>query len=145
MVEVGAAPSRKSTVPILVVWAVSASCIAVASTIVAIVLFVQTRKPPISQSTSSSSSPFLELQESSIPGRYKLVEKGQVSFITLNADHTFNAKDGRTYPSYRWEILHDGLLIVWQKSTSRFDSIESPGVYTGVKPNGTVFRLEKVE
>ena len=58
---------------------------------------------------------------------------------------TFINKDGTTYSQYRWEILRDGLLIVWQKGASRLNGMEAPGVYTSIKKNGIVVRLEKVE
>lgn len=62
--------------------------------------------------------------------------------MTLKPDHTFVNKDGTTFKRYRWDIAVDGLIIVWQRSISRFTVMEKPGVY--VAPGPKEQRLEKL-
>jgi hypothetical protein len=89
-------------------------------------------------------SPFLDLPESAIPGRYKWISKGSESVMTLNEDHTF-IKDGKPNPAHRWEITRDALVIVWLRSQTRFNKIERPGVYVETQDGIETARIEKLE
>ena len=89
---------------------------------------------------------FENLRETDVPGRYKFIEGGEeLGIMTLKADHTFINKDGTTYKRYRWDVTPEGLVLLWQRATSRFNIIEKPGVYVAKGPNGKEQRLEKVE
>ena len=82
-----------------------------------------------------------------MPGRYRWFHAGvDGGTIQLNADHTFVNKDGKTLPKYRWELAHDGLVIIWQSGQiSRFPVMERPGVFVFLRPDGKDSRLEKIE
>ena len=91
------------------------------------------------------SSPFLDLPESAIPGRYKWLSKaGSESFITMNEDHTF-IKDDKPNPAHRWAITRDALVIFWLRSQTRFNRIERPGVYVETQDGIETARMEKQE
>jgi hypothetical protein len=98
-----------------------------------------------SASTAASTSPFANLPESAIPGRYKYISGDQENFITLYEDHSFMNKDGTILPVHRWDLTPEGLVLQWKTSTSLYDQIEMPGIYTGAKSDGTTRRLEKQE
>ena len=121
---------------------------AIAATLAALFFWSQSRQ----RSTSSPApgkapaSPFLDLAESAIPGRYKWISNpGSESFITLNEDHSFINKGGTLNPGHRWELTRDSLVIFWLRSQSRFNKIERPGVYVEIKDGTEVARMEKQE
>jgi hypothetical protein len=131
---------------VLIVWAFAATFVAIASTGFAIFFWLQARQASMPRAASAPASPFLELPETVIPGRYKWISKsGSESFITLNEDHTFSNKSGTIHPSYRWEITRDSLIIVWLNSHNRLNKLERPGVYVEVRDGVEVARMEKQE
>src|SRR5258706_8174562 len=73
-----------------------------------------------SQPSAEPRSPFLDVPESAVPGRYRWTDGPTEYFIVLYDDHTFMNKDGTIFPQYRWEMGADGLVITWQSSNSRF-------------------------
>lgn len=86
------------------------------------------------------------MRESDIPGRYKFFEAGnELGTMTLLPNHSFINKDGTTFPQYRWELSPNDLLIVWQRSSSRFTILQKPGAYVAPNPAGKDLRLEKIE
>ena len=94
----------------------------------------------------SAGGAFESLRETDIPGRYKFIEGGEeLGIMTLKPDHTFINKDGTTFKRYRWDVTPDGLVLLWQRATSRFTIITKPGVYVAQGPNGKEQRLEKVD
>jgi len=140
-----AIPQKETKQTILVGWAIGATVMALVSTGLAIFFFLQARPPLVSQTPGVAASPFLELPESAIPGRYKWVSKpGSESFITLNADHTFS-KGGTTNPLHRWEITRDALVIGWLRNQNRLNTIERPGVYVEIQDGVEITRMEKQE
>jgi hypothetical protein len=96
-----------------------------------------------SEPSAEPRSPFLDVPESAIPGRYRRTHGPERSFIVLYDDHTFMNRDGTIFPQYRWDIGPEGLVITWQKSYSRFTNIEAPGVYTLID-KGQIDRIEKL-
>jgi hypothetical protein len=126
----------------LLVWAICASAAAIAFAGLALFFFVRglEGKPQVT-------SPFLTLQESDVVGRYRYFESGnEAGIIELYPNHSFRNRDGTTYPQYRWEILRDGLLTVWQKAAVTFRVIERPGVYVALREDGSEYRrIEKLE
>ena len=82
---------------------------------------------------------FADLPERDVVGRYKWGDE-EDRYVTLYADHTFSHQRAQKFSAYRWELSPDGLVLQWQGGTSRFNTIESPGVYVG----GTA-RMQKVE
>src|SRR5436190_8322246 len=96
-----------------------------------------------SPSTPVSPSPFANVAESDIPGRYKWISGTQEYFLTLYEDHSFMNKDGTVLREHRWDLTPDALVITWKANQSLFDQIESPGIYTGAKDDGTRRRMEK--
>jgi hypothetical protein len=102
------------------------------------------KAPAAPEPTAPTASPFTELTEASIPGRYKYTDRGQEFFMVLYDDHTFMNRDGTIFPQYRWDIEPDDFAIRWQNSVSRFNTIERPGVFTVTKGNGQVLRMEKL-
>jgi RNA polymerase sigma factor (sigma-70 family) len=100
-------------------------------------------RQPASARVSPSAASFAELADRDIPGVYKWTEDGKVSFILLKEDHTFINKDGFSYPNYRWQRLPDRLVIAWAKSASELTKFEAPGVYSRIRGNGTITRMEK--
>jgi len=100
--------------------------------------------PAVPEPTVPTASPFADIAEASIPGRYKYTDRGQEFFIVLYEDHTFMNRDGTIFPQYRWDVEPDGFAIHWQNSVSRFNTIERPGVYSVTKSNGQVLRMEKL-
>ena len=81
--------------------------------------------------------------ERELPGNYQWTEAGQVTFITLYADHIFTKEGGPRYAFHRWEITRDGaLLITWQTGLSRFTKIVGPGVFEGMNWNNNPLRME---
>lgn len=135
---------------LLLIWAIAATFAAVLFANVALLSFARARElkqaQSVGQAKSNSievASPFLALQESDVPGRYKFFENGEeIGFMTLTPDYKFINKDGTTYPQYRWAILRDGLMICWQRSHTIFTEIERPGVYVAHAPKQQ--RIEKV-
>jgi hypothetical protein len=133
---------------LLLLWAITATVAAVAFANCALLLWVRAHQAASAQPAHPYvTSPFLSLTESEVIGRYNYFEgTTQVGFIQLLPDHTIINKDGTTYPQYRWEILRDGLLTVWQKSSVTFKVIEKPGTYVALRDDGTVYRrIEKIE
>jgi hypothetical protein len=126
----------------------------------ALFLFLRVRELTVTQNRSRTPAPettqaapdnrpnaaFGNVRENEVPGRYRFIEGGEdLGFMTLKADHTFINKDGTTFKRYRWDLTPEGLIILWQRATSRFTIIEKPGVYVAQAPNGKEQRLEKVE
>ena len=138
-------PQKETGQTILVVWAISATLMALVSTGLAVFFFMQARSPLASQTLSVIASPFLDLPESAVPGRYKWTSKsGSESFMTLNPDHTFT-KEGAPNPAHRWEITRDALVIFWLRSQTRLNRVERPGVYVETQDGVEVTRMEKQE
>ncbi len=145
MTQPPAIPQKETKPTLVFVWAISATLLALVSTGVAIFLFLQARHTSLAQSPGAPASPFLDLQESAIPGSYKWISKsGSESVVTLNADHTFSKGD-TTNPLHRWEITRDALVIFWLRSQNRLNKIERPGVYIEVQNGVEVTRMEKQE
>jgi hypothetical protein len=96
------------------------------------------------QKTSSDGSPFLSLDESAIPGRYRLTEQGvEKQILTFNPDRTFTTENGDIR---RWELSRDALLVIWIRSTMRYTEIAAPGVFVKPGENGMeASRLEKLD
>ncbi|MBC8097327.1 MAG: hypothetical protein H7Y43_16095 [Akkermansiaceae bacterium] len=88
-------------------------------------------------------SPFANVAESDIPGRYKYTSSTEENFITLYDDHSLKNKDGTILPVHRWELTPEGLVIHWKNNDTIYDQIEAPGIYTGPKTDGSRRRLEK--
>jgi hypothetical protein len=86
---------------------------------------------------------FGNVGEADIPGRYKHIDGAKTSFIVLYDDHTFMNKDGTTYPQYRWELKPDSFEMMWQSGLSRFTNFEGPGVFSYIRTDGSLRRLEK--
>lgn len=141
-------PVHGSKERLLLIWAVAATVAALVFGNCALVFWMRSRETasarPVTTPTPSS---FLSLTESDVIGRYHYFEGGtQIGFIELLPNHSIINKDGTTYPQYRWEILRDGLVTVWQKSSVTFKVIEKPGTYIALRDDGTVYRrIEKVE
>jgi hypothetical protein len=91
---------------------------------------------------SASTSPFDNVPESAIPGRYK-ISGNEEYFITLYEDHTFMNKDGTIHPKHGWYLTPEALVIKWISNETWFDQIEAPGVYSGPKSVGDRRRMEK--
>ena len=155
MPEVPAPVAGKSKQQLFFIWAITATLAAVVFANVALLLFVRAREVEskqkrlvrnvAEQNLANTGSPFLTLPESDVPGRYKFFENGEeMGIMVLQPDHKFINKDGTTYPTYRWEILRDGLLIVWQRSVTRFTEMEKAGVYLAHGANGRKQRIEKI-
>jgi hypothetical protein len=94
-------------------------------------------------STPAGPGLFAQVSESDVPGRYKHVDGDKTSFIVLYDDHTFMNKDGTTYRQYRWDLRPDSFDMMWQSGLSRFTNFEGPGVFSYVRTDGTLRRLEK--
>lgn len=124
------------------VWAITATFVGAVSSGLALYLFLH-RVPSVGTAAASSPSPFLDLRDESVPGRYKWIEKGKESSITLFPDHSFMGAFGRRPPDHRWVITRDSLWIIWANKTDKLNEIESPGVFLGVRDDGTPFRMEK--
>ena len=138
----GQKPSRS----ILLAWAVTATLMAFLSTALAVLFWLQAQRRPVIPTPSASASPFLDLAESAVAGRYKWMSKsGGENFMTLNEDHSFINKDGTRHPAHRWEITRDALVIFWLRSQTRFNRIERPGVYVELKDGMETARIEKQE
>lgn len=105
------------------------------------------RRPrPAPPEIAAARDSFAQVQESSIPGRYRWFQSEQEKgIITLRADHTFRNERGEKFPAYRWELSRDELVLFWQSGSSRYNQIESPGVYVGLRTDGRTQRMEKVE
>jgi RNA polymerase sigma factor (sigma-70 family) len=97
----------------------------------------------IAQSSQEQPSPFANLSESEIPGRYRLTE-GDVErpVLTFRPDGSFVTARGDVK---RWALARDGLLVIWQTGVMRFTNIAAPGVYVGAKGTNQILRLEKIE
>ena len=131
---------------VLVTWAITASIAALVSTISAIYFRAEGQRRPASQNVTVASSPFIDLAESAVTGRYRWTSKaGEENFITLNEDHSLINKGGTVNPAHRWEITRDALVIFWLRSQSRFNQIERPGVYVELKDGIEIARMEKQE
>ena len=126
----------------LLIWAISATAAAIAFAVLASFFFVRGL-----EGKRQFTSPFLTLQESDVVGRYRYFESGnEAGMIELLPNHSIINRDGGSYPQYRWEILRDGLVTVWQRSTVTFRVIERPGVYVALREDGTEYRrIEKLE
>jgi hypothetical protein len=137
-------PSSKRKCSLLLLWAITATSVALLATGFAFYSFLS-RPAPVTEFPPANRPflPFVELPETAIPGTYKWVSKsGSESFITLNADRTFSKGDA-TNPQHRWEITRDALVIFWLKSQNRLNRIVSPGVYAEVQDGVEITRLEK--
>jgi hypothetical protein len=143
----------------LLLWAGTATAAAVMFAVLALFLFLRTRETPGNKTlpqphgtvTGQNTAPkgpatFANVREEDIPGRYKFFEAGvELGMMTLNQDHTFINKDGTTFKQYRWDITPEGLILVWQRSTTRFAILERAGVYIAPAAGGKEQRLEKIE
>ena len=128
---------------LLLVWAVAATFVASASTVVSVLLFHHLRSSAAHHDAVQASS-FLELRDDAVAGRYRWIESGQDhGVITLLPDHTFISRGGDRAPFHQWEIGRDALFVVWLSGIDRFTNIESPGVYVATRPDGTILRMEK--
>jgi hypothetical protein len=89
---------------------------------------------------------FAGVAESAIPGRYKWTQSEQEKgIVTLFPDHTFESHKGEKFTAYRWQLSRDRLVLEWNIGSIHYTSIESPGVYVGVRTDGQTERMEKVE
>jgi len=104
----------------------------------------QPQATPDARAVAAPASPFAELAESTVPGRYQWNDGNSTFFMVLYEDHSFMNRDGTTFPQYRWDIEPDGLTIRWQNTLNRFTRIERPGVYTGSNNRGGMVRMEKL-
>ncbi len=147
-------PEASSRQRLVLIWAIIATFSAIMLAAVSLGLLLQNRKlmathqgAGAGRTDSDGSSPFPGLRESDVPGRYRWFHAGvDGGTIQLNADHTFVNKDGKTLPKYRWDLTHDGLVIIWQSGQiSRFPVMERPGVFVYLRSNGEDSRLEKIE
>src|SRR5204862_8206564 len=86
-----------------------------------------------SPSTPVSPSPFANVAESDIPGRYKWMSGTQEDVLTLYEDNRFMNKDVTVLREHRWDVTRDALVVRWKGNQGLFDQIESPGIYTGAK------------
>jgi hypothetical protein len=160
MVEPTSPAQSKLRELFLLIWAAMATVAALMFAALALFLFLRVRELAVSQkhaqlyaSAKVENAPaappnaaFQNLRETDVPGRYKFIEGGEeLGVMTLKPDHTFINKDGTTFKRYRWDITPEGLVLLWQRATSRFNIIEKPGVYIAQNPNGKEQRLEKVE
>ena len=127
---------------LLLGWAIVATLVGIISSGLALGLFFQHGRRA---SASASQSPFIELREETVPGRYHWIENGEErGVMALLPDHSFIGYGGRKTRDHRWEIARDALLIIWANDTDRFTQIESPGVYVSSQPNGRTVRIEKI-
>lgn len=111
-----------------------------------------TNRPSLRSPTSDTAPPasdpnaFANVAESTIPGRYKWTQSDQEKgIITLFPDHTFESHKGEKFVAYRWKLSRDRLVLNWNIGSIHYTSVESPGVYTGVRTDGQTERMEKVE
>ncbi len=101
---------------------------------------------PESIPPATDANAFAGLAESAIPGRYKWIQSEQEKgIVTLFADHTFENHKGETFAAYRWQLSRDRLVLEWNLGSIHYTSIESPGIYVGVRTDGQTERMEKVE
>jgi hypothetical protein len=147
-----AVTAAKTKQRLIFFWAVAATPAALMFANCALLLFLRTRelaaavrRANAAANQNSPGSPFLTLNETDLPGRYKFFEGGEeLGIMTLTPDHKFINKDGTTFPQYRLEILRDGMLIVWERATTRFTEMPDPGVFVARGPNGKEQRLERI-
>src|ERR1043166_3408929 len=92
----------------------------------------------------NATTSFAGVVEADVPGRYKIDDGGKIMYIVLNDDHTFINQDGTTYAPYNWEVSPDRFTITWQRSSSTLTTFERPGVYSRVKTDGGIMRMEKL-
>lgn len=147
--------SANSKQKIFLIWAVSATVVAVIALNVAFFLFMRLREFSVAEDLSETAgvatnatdaAPFLTLKESDIPGRWRWKHPDDEYIMTLYPDHTFSNKGGERLPVYRWEILPDGFILVWNRGTTRFTVMESPRAF--ISPHQgrqRTIRLEKVD
>jgi hypothetical protein len=89
---------------------------------------------------------FAGVVESAVPGRYKWTQSEQEKgIVTLFPDHTFESHKGEKFAAYRWKLSPDRLVLEWNIGSIHYTSVESPGVYVGVRTDGQTERMEKVE
>ena len=95
---------------------------------------------------AADANAFAAVAENAIPGRYKWTQSEQEKgIVTLFPDHTFESHKGEKFPAYRWQLSRDRLVLEWNIGSIHYTSIESPGVYVGVRTDGQTERMEKVE
>jgi hypothetical protein len=97
----------------------------------------------ITNTQNITDSPFANLPESAIPGRYRYISGDKDYIIILYEDHSFKNKDGTVLAIHRWDLTPEGLTLQWISNKSLYDRIEAPGIYIGTKEDGTTRRLEK--
>jgi len=100
----------------------------------------------VSTSTTArpmAASPFANVREGDIPGRYQYTTSKEEYFLTLYDDHSLKNKDGTILPVHRWELTPEGLVLHWINNDTVYDQVEGPGIYTGPRTDGSRRRLEK--
>src|SRR6058998_3314470 len=96
---------------LLLGWAIVATLVSIISSVLALWLFFQNGRQA---NATASLSPFIELREETVPGRYHWIENGQErGVMTLWPEHSFIGYAGRKTRDHRWEIARDALLIIW--------------------------------
>ena len=129
---------------LLIAWAAASTVFAI---IVTIMLVASVgRKAPSQARPSATESPFLALKEEDLVGRYKWIDGGvDKGVVELRADHSFLAP-GERKPAvvHQWDIGRDALLLGFYAGVHRFTNIESAGIFTGHKVDGTIVRIEKI-
>ena len=136
-------PQDKSGHRLLLLWAIVATFVGIASTVVSVLLFLHLRSSA-DHYVARQASPFLALREDTVAGRYKWIEGGEDrGVITLLPDHSFISPNGGRACAHQWKIGRDALLVVWLSGIDRFTNMESPGIYTATRPDGRVVRMEK--
>jgi len=129
---------------LLLAWALASTIFAVLVTI--LLISSVGREAPAQARPSVIESPFLALKEEDLVGRYKWIDGGKdKGVIELRADHSFIAP-GERKPAvvHQWDIGRDALLLGFYAGVHRFTNIESAGIFTGYKVDGTVVRMEKI-
>ena len=84
---------------LLLAWAIAATFFGVVSSGLALYFFLHREASPAGN--TAAASPFLELRDESVPGRYKWIENGKETPITLFPDHSFSGAFGRRTPDHR--------------------------------------------
>jgi hypothetical protein len=111
-------------------------------------LATRTTRATIPDSIPPARNPqaFAGIAESSIPGRYEWTQAGEAKgVIILFPDHTFENHKGEKFAAYQWNLFPDRLVLDWNLGSIHYLSVESPGVYVGVRTDGQSERMEKLK